>query len=87
MLSDAMRLAVLMMVGDDQARNDALCAALKAKAEGAQGESTGAIAARTGLNRKMVERDLERFLRLWRYGAEVLDPPIAPEVVKLSLEE
>jgi hypothetical protein len=87
MLSDSLRFAVAMMVGDEQARCDALCAALEAMSLGADGEPIAAIAQRTGVHRKMIRRDLEEFVRRWRWTATELSPPIDPEVAQLSVPD
>jgi len=85
MLSDAMRFAVAMAVGPDQNRHDALCAALLSRSQGSEGESIRTIAARTHVDRRTVKADLDRFVSVWKWCAAGLEPPVAPEVAKLSL--
>lgn len=87
MLTDAMRFAAAMLVGPKQARHDALCEALDRGALKYNGKVYAEISARTGIHPRMIKRDLDQFVRIWKWCVEGMHPPIKPEVAKLSVND
>ena len=79
MLSPPLRLAAAMMIGTDQARVDALCAALEAVGDGGfrgRGRSIREIAREHKIDHVMVWRDVRKFCDIMRWATERLEPPV-----------